>query len=50
MGGWVLECLGSLPEAGHVWTEGSWEVKAEAVSLTRIDLLSLRRLDEGSSD
>lgn len=50
LGGWVLECLGSLPEAGHVWTEGRWEVKAEAVSLTRIDLLSLRRLDEGSSD
>lgn len=50
LGGWVLECLGSLPEAGHVWTEGPWEVQAEAVSLTRIDLLSLRRLDVGSSD
>ncbi len=45
LGGWVMECLGSIPEAGHVWTEGPWEVKAEAVSLTRIDVLSLRRLD-----
>jgi CBS domain containing-hemolysin-like protein len=45
LGGWVMECLGSLPEAGHVWTEGPWEVKAEAVSLTRIELVSLRRLE-----
>lgn len=50
LGGWVMECLGSLPEAGHVWTEGTWEVKAEAVSLTRIDLLSIRRLDIESLD
>lgn len=49
LGGWVMECLGSLPEAGHIWTEGPWEVKAEAVSLTRIDLLSLRRLNSEST-
>jgi CBS domain containing-hemolysin-like protein len=49
LGGWVMDCLGSLPEEGHVWTEGVWEVKAEMVSITRIDMLSLRRLNSETS-
>jgi CBS domain containing-hemolysin-like protein len=50
LGGWVMESRGDLPEAGSTWVEEGLEVRVEAVSTTRIDLVSLRRLGKDAEE
>jgi CBS domain containing-hemolysin-like protein len=50
LGGWVMEMLGEIPQAGTVWTEGPLEIRVEAVTLTRIDLVRIKRLAPVEAD
>jgi len=50
LGGWVMESRGDLPEAGSTWVEEGLEVRVEAVSTTRIDLITLRRLGKDAEE